>query len=77
MGMLDRMRTGRLKAFAHLVDWFDEFRLYHRKDGRVVKQYDDLLCATRNALMMLRFARLPVRPRALRRARATWPRLDG
>ncbi len=77
MGMLDRMRTGRLKAFAHLANWFDEFRLYHRKDGRVVKQYDDLLCATRYALMMLRFARLPGRMRAPRRARAAWPRLDG
>jgi phage terminase large subunit-like protein len=57
MEMLDRMQTGRWKVFAHLHDWFDEFRLYHRKDGRVVKDYDDLLCASRYALMMLRFAR--------------------
>jgi hypothetical protein len=32
----------------------DEFRLYHRKDGKVVKEYDDLLCASRYALMMKR-----------------------
>ena len=38
MEMLDRMQTGRLKVFSHLNDWFDEFRLYHRKDGKVVKE---------------------------------------
>lgn len=54
--MLDRMQTGRFKVFAHLSDWFEEFRLYHRKDGRVVKLNDDLLSATRYALMMRRFA---------------------
>jgi phage terminase large subunit-like protein len=57
MDMLDRMKTGRFKVFAHLNDWFEEFRLYHRKDGRVVKEGDDLMAATRYALMMLRHAR--------------------
>lgn len=56
MEMLDRMQTGRWKVFKHLADWFDEFRLYHRKDGKVVKEYDDLLCASRYALMMKRHA---------------------
>lgn len=56
MMMLDRMQTGRLKVFKHLNDWWEEFRLYHRKDGRVVKEGDDLMAATRYALMMLRFA---------------------
>ena len=27
-----------------------QFRLYHRKDGRVVKERDDLMSATRHAL---------------------------
>ena len=54
--MLDRMQTGRLKVCRHLNDWFEEFRLYHRKDGIIVKQNDDLLSATRYALMMRRFA---------------------
>ncbi|QWP79222.1 terminase family protein [Lysobacter sp. K5869] len=54
--MLDRMQTGRLKVFAHLSDWFEEFRLYHRENGRIVKLNDDLLSATRYALMMRRFA---------------------
>jgi len=56
MDMLDRMQTGRLKVANHLEDWFDEFRLYHRKDGKVVKEYDDLLSATRYGIMMLREA---------------------
>jgi hypothetical protein len=55
--MLERMQTGRLKVAAHLTDWFDEFRMYHRKDGKLVKERDDLLSATRYALMMLRCAK--------------------
>lgn len=54
--MLDRMQTGRLKVFAHLNDWWEEFRLYHRKDGLIVKENDDLMSATRYAMMMRRFA---------------------
>jgi hypothetical protein len=56
MEMLGRMQTGKLKVFSHLTDWFEEFRLYHRKDGKVIKEFDDLMAATRYALMMLRFA---------------------
>jgi hypothetical protein len=40
----------------HLNEWFEEFRLYHRKDGRVHKEGDDLMSATRYAVMMLRYA---------------------
>jgi hypothetical protein len=57
MDMLDRMNTGHFKVFKHLNDWFEEFQLYHRKDGKVVKEGDDLMAATRYALMMLRWAR--------------------
>lgn len=56
MDLLDRMQTGRLKVFRHLNDWFGEFRMYHRKDGKIVKLEDDLLSATRYANMMKRFA---------------------
>jgi hypothetical protein len=56
IGMLDRMQTGRFKVFRHLTEWFAEKRHYHRKSGRIVKERDDLLCATRYALMMLREA---------------------
>jgi phage terminase large subunit-like protein len=58
MDMLDRMQTGRLKVAAHLNDWFEEFRLYHRKDGKLVKLDDDLMSATRYLIMMLRFAKV-------------------
>jgi hypothetical protein len=53
--MLDRMQTGRLKVFSTLNDWWEEFRLYHRKDGLIVKVRDDLMSATRYAMMMRRF----------------------
>lgn len=56
--MFDRMQTGRLKVFAHLRDWFQEFNLYHRKDGLIVKKGDDLMSATRYAMMMRRYAKL-------------------
>jgi uncharacterized protein (DUF2126 family) len=51
-----RMQTGRWKVSNHLNDWLGEFRLYHRKDGKVVKEHDDLLCASRYAMMMKRYA---------------------
>lgn len=54
--MLDRMQTGRWKVFDHLEDWFAEFRLYHRKDGLIVKLNDDRLSASRYAMMMKRVA---------------------
>ena len=56
MDMLDRMQTGRLKVAKHLTDWFEEFRLYHREDGKIVKTGDDLMSATRYGIMMLRHA---------------------
>jgi terminase large subunit-like protein len=57
--MLTMMQTGKFKVMKHLNDWFEEFRLYHRKDGKVVKENDDLLSATRYAIMMLRYAECP------------------
>src|SRR6185369_9587388 len=54
--MLDRMLTGRWKVFSNCIGWFEEFRLYHRKDGKIVKLSDDLISASRYALMMKRDA---------------------
>lgn len=54
--MLTRMQSGRLRVFGHLNDWFEEFRLYHRDEGKVVKERDDLMSANRYGIMMLRFA---------------------
>lgn len=56
MEMLDAMQTGRFKVANHLTEWFEEFRLYHRENGRIVKEFDDLLSATRYAWMMRRCA---------------------
>lgn len=55
--MLDRMRSRRLRVFGHLEPWFKEFRLYHRKDGIIVKKGDDLMSATRYGMMMRRYAK--------------------
>ena len=60
--MLMRMETGRFKVYRHLSEWFEEKRLYHRRrnsqTGRIeiVKSFDDLISATRYAMMCLRFA---------------------
>jgi phage terminase large subunit-like protein len=62
-GMLTYMEAGRFKVMAHLEQWRQEFRDYYRKDGIIVKERDDLLDATRTALMMIRYAiRKPSRP---------------
>lgn len=54
--MDQRMQTGRLKVAANLSDWFEEFDDYHRKeDTQIVKTRDDLMSATRMAIMSLRF----------------------
>lgn len=56
MEMIDRMQTGRWKVFSTCQKWREEFRLYHRKDGLIVKLNDDLISASRYAYMMRRFA---------------------
>jgi phage terminase large subunit-like protein len=55
--MLTRMQTGRFKVFSNCTGWLEEFRLYHRKDGKIVKERDDVISASRYALMMKRHAR--------------------
>jgi hypothetical protein len=72
--MLIRMEGGRFKVLKHLNEWFEEFRLYHRKDGRVHKEGDDLMSATRYAVMMLRYAEtsLPRRPLRSDRDQGSW-----
>lgn len=57
MDMLERMRTGRFKVDRTILEFFEEFRLYHRKAGKIVKLHDDLISACRYALMMLRYAK--------------------
>ncbi|WKV16979.1 terminase-like family protein [Microcystis phage MJing1] len=54
--LIERMETGRFKVFEHVADLREEFRTWHRKDGKVVKQNDDVISAVRYGLMMLRYA---------------------
>jgi len=48
-----RMREGRFKVFATCTEFWREFRLYHRKEGKLVKENDDVMDATRYAAMMV------------------------
>lgn len=63
MDMLDRMNTGRWKVFSTCTDWFSEFRLYHRKNGLIVKLKDDVISSSRYAYMMRRFAIVKPKPK--------------
>lgn len=56
--MLERMQTGRWKVFSTCGCWIEEFRLYHRDEGKIVKLGEDTLSASRYALMMRRFAKV-------------------
>jgi hypothetical protein len=57
MEMQQRMTTGRFKVANHLGDWFEEYRLYHRKDGLIVPVKNDLLDATRIGVMGKRYGK--------------------
>ena len=55
--MQQRLADGRLRVREDLEDWFNEYRMYHRKDGKLVQIRDDLLSATMKIVMMRRHAR--------------------
>lgn len=67
LDMCTRMETNRFKVFSTCKEWFEEKRMYHRdQKGQLVKLRDDVISASRHAIMMLRFARVqtqPVKPR--------------
>jgi phage terminase large subunit-like protein len=48
--------TGGMKVDRTLREWIDEYRMYHRVDGVVIKTGEDLMCATRYAHVMKRYA---------------------
>ena len=56
MAMLQCIEDEKFKVFNTLGDWFEEFRMYHRKDGKVIPLRDDLMSATRYAFQSQRFA---------------------
>lgn len=58
MVMQSRIEAGTFKIFESCAEPFlSEYRTYHRKAGRIVKEQDDVLDAARYGLMMLRKAR--------------------
>ena len=66
MEMLTRMQTGRFKVFKTCREFLEEIRIYHRKDGKLVKLFDDTISATRYAVQSLRHAEthiVRIRPR--------------
>lgn len=54
--MLDMMQSGRFKVFKTVTPWWEEMRMYHRKDGKIVAKMDDFISATRIAVMFRRHA---------------------
>ena len=70
--MLERMQTGRWKVFSTCQSWLDERRMYHRKDGRIVKERDDVISASRYAYMMLRCAIPEPKKRERYRTERNW-----
>ena len=71
--MLTMMQTGRFRVARHLRDVFEEISLYHRRDGKVVKEGDDVISAIRYGVMMRRYADTPPRYRASQgEAISTW-----
>jgi hypothetical protein len=55
----ERMQSGRFKVFKTCREWREEFRMYHREEGKIVDIDDDLMSATRYAANSLRYAEVP------------------
>lgn len=75
MEILNRMETGRFKVFSTCKDWFEEFRMYHRKNGEIVKLNDDIMSATRYGVMSLRHAQTQtfrIRPQQIAAGARNW-----
>lgn len=54
MELFERMRTDRLKVFRGCEHVLREIRMYHRKEGKLVKVDDDALDAVRYGSMMIK-----------------------
>ena len=44
--MRQRIETGRLKVFNTMIMWREEYESYHRNEGKVHKEFDDLMDST-------------------------------
>lgn len=75
--MQERMVSGRFKVAASMSQWFDEYRMYHRKDGLLVKTRDDLISATMKIIMDKRRGRaVPLGNKSSRRRQDTAEGVD-
>jgi hypothetical protein len=50
-----RERAGKWKVARGMINYLEERRLYHRKDGEIVRLKDDTLAAARYGMSMRRF----------------------
>ena len=67
--ILQYMQQGRFKIFSTCTRLLDEKRIYHRKNGKIVKVNDDFIDAMRYAVMMLRYSITePVKNKTSRRS---------
>jgi phage terminase large subunit-like protein len=73
--MEQRFATGRLRVAEHLHTWFDEYANYFRDKGLVQKIDDDLLSATRQLVMDIRYAKVPDRWNQFRRQSGGEPQM--
>ena len=53
MYLYNRMKNGTFKVFSNCTDFWREFRLYHRDDGKIVKKNDDVMDPTRQGVTMI------------------------
>lgn len=58
--MLHRFQTKRAYIFKTLPQVWEELRMYHRDEGKIVKQFDDLMDAMRYSGLSLRHAMTPI-----------------
>lgn len=57
--MQNRFEKGNLKVFSTCREFFEEYKMYHRKEGQIQKVRDDVICAVRYGIMMIRLAEVP------------------
>ena len=56
--MQEGFESGTIKVAAHLEEFFNEYRMYHREKGQIVKLRDDMMSAARYGIMCLRYAQI-------------------
>lgn len=60
MAMEEGFRSEKIKVFSSCPEFFDEYRSYHRDDGKIVPERDDVMSASRYALQMVKRFGVPL-----------------